>query len=149
MLALHIISIPHNKCKWASLQVKLRGCSYENSFPIVLPLNWENIFFFLAFMCEIFPWLSETDLGGLLDGNIFQETKLKNGWHKHEETFLSSAVCDHIWAWYSHFIRNIRNDKYSYNTHLFPLNNGQHEGKKDYEVNTFETWIICFDFSQR
>ena len=31
--------------KWMELENKLQGCSYENTFPVVAPLNWEKIQF--------------------------------------------------------------------------------------------------------
>ena len=55
-----------------------RGCSYENSFPVVFPLNWEN-YYFLAFIYEIFPRLGEIYFGGLLGGKILREANIQNG----------------------------------------------------------------------
>ena len=37
----------------------LRGCSYENSFPVVFPLNWGNTYYFPEFICQMFPRLGE------------------------------------------------------------------------------------------
>ena len=33
---------------------QLRGCSYENSFSVAVPLNRENRYYSLAFICELY-----------------------------------------------------------------------------------------------
>ena len=37
----------------------LRGCSYENSFPVVFPLSRGNTYYFPAFICQMFPRVGE------------------------------------------------------------------------------------------
>ena len=66
-------------CNFCStIFLEFRGCSYENSFPVVFPLNWEKD---LISSCsyEIFPRLGEIYFGELLGGKIFREANIQNG----------------------------------------------------------------------
>ena len=56
----------------------LRGCSYENSFPVAFSFNREKDYF-LAFIYEIFPHLGEIYFGELLSGKNFEKQIFKMG----------------------------------------------------------------------
>ena len=53
----------------------LRGCSYENSFLVVFPLNREKDIISLRSYVEIFPCLGEIYFGG----EILREANIQNG----------------------------------------------------------------------
>ena len=62
-----------------SFLVLFRGCSNENNFSVVFPLNRENKNYFFVLIHEKFPRLSKIYFVGLLGEKILQENNIQNG----------------------------------------------------------------------
>ena len=79
----------------------LRGCSYENGFPVVFSLNrGEDIISSCSYTKYFSAW-ARYYLELMLGGKISRETNIQNGWHKLEEKWLSFVVFENIRAWFS------------------------------------------------
>ena len=57
----------------------LKGCSYENDFPVDNLLNRENRYHLHAFTYEIFPRFGEIYFGGLLGAELCRVPIFKTG----------------------------------------------------------------------
>ena len=80
------------------------GYWHENSSPVVFLLNWGNRYYFLAFICEIFPRLDEINYSWLLGGKVSKEINIQNGFHKPDEKLLNSVVYNHTRTWHFNFM---------------------------------------------
>ena len=83
---------------------KLRGCSYENSFPVVFLLDRKKDIISLRSYIANIPRLDEIYFCGLLSMKILREANIQNGWQKLEEKRLNFVVFEYIRAWFSFYV---------------------------------------------
>ena len=79
----------------------LRGCSYENSFPIVFSLTWEKDIISSRSYMYHFPAWARFILASCWVGKIWRKANIQNGWHKLPEKWLSFVAFEDTRACFS------------------------------------------------